>query len=102
MGMLLLSVKTLHSAKRAWTSETSDRQWESTRKQLFPFHSIRRPIYPLHSTDDSQWPRYMSRNVFAHSNTAIVCSNPTQGMDVYVCFCSVFMLSCVDSGLATC
>jgi hypothetical protein len=30
-----------------------------------------------------------------------VGSNPNQGMDVCVCVYSVFVLSCVDSGLAT-
>jgi hypothetical protein len=38
-------------------------------------------------------------NVFARSNTGIVGSNPARGMDV--CFHSVFVLSCVGSGLAT-
>jgi hypothetical protein len=37
-----------------------------------------------------------SRSVaFARSNTGIVGSNPTQGMDIYVCVYSVFVLSCV-------
>jgi hypothetical protein len=36
--------------------------------------------------------------VFARSNTEIVCSNPTQGMDVcIVCVYSVFMLFCVQA-----
>jgi hypothetical protein len=34
--------------------------------------------------------------VFARSNTAIVGSNPTQGMHVCVCVYSVFVLSCVQ------
>jgi hypothetical protein len=33
--------------------------------------------------------------VFARSETGIVRSNPTQGMDVGVCVYSVFVLSCV-------
>jgi hypothetical protein len=33
--------------------------------------------------------------VFARSNTGIVGSNPTQDMDVCMCFYSVFVLSCV-------
>jgi hypothetical protein len=33
---------------------------------------------------------------FARSNTGIVGSNPTWGMDVCVCVYSVFVLSCVD------
>jgi hypothetical protein len=37
--------------------------------------------------------------IFARSNTGIVGSNPTQGMDVCLVY-SVFMLSCVGSGLA--
>jgi hypothetical protein len=35
-------------------------------------------------------------NVFARSNTAIVGSNPTRGMDVCVCVYSVFVLFCVQ------
>jgi hypothetical protein len=38
-------------------------------------------------------------NVFARLNTGIVGSNPARGMDV--CVYSVFVLSCVSSGLAT-
>jgi hypothetical protein len=38
--------------------------------------------------------------VFARSNAGIVGSNPTQGW-MSVCVYSVFMLSCVGSGLAT-
>jgi hypothetical protein len=37
--------------------------------------------------------------VFARSNTGIVRSNPTQGMDV--CVYSVFVLSCAGSSIAT-
>jgi hypothetical protein len=37
--------------------------------------------------------------VFACSKTGVVVSNPTLGIDV--CFYSVFVLSCVRSGLAT-
>jgi hypothetical protein len=40
-----------------------------------------------------------ARTVFARSNAVIVGSNPTQGVDV--CVYSVFVLSCVGSGLAT-
>jgi hypothetical protein len=39
-------------------------------------------------------------NVFARLNTGIVGSNPARGMDVF-CVYSVFVLSCVGSGLAT-
>jgi hypothetical protein len=39
--------------------------------------------------------------VFAFSNTWIVGSNPTQGMDVCVCLFCVFVVLCVGSGLAT-
>jgi hypothetical protein len=45
--------------------------------------------------------RSKARNGFARSNTGIVGLNPNQHMDVYVCVCSVFVLSCVGSGLAT-
>jgi hypothetical protein len=37
--------------------------------------------------------------VAAHSNTWIVGSNPTRGMDI--CVFTVFVLSCVGDGLAT-
>jgi hypothetical protein len=40
-----------------------------------------------------------ARNLFTHSNTEIVGSNPTQGTDLSVS--SVPVLSCVGSGLAT-
>jgi hypothetical protein len=36
----------------------------------------------------------------ARSNAGIVGSNPTHGMDVCVCVYSLFVLSCVGSGLA--
>jgi hypothetical protein len=38
-------------------------------------------------------------NVFAHLNTGIMGLNPTQGMDICLRY-SVFVLSCVGSGLA--
>jgi hypothetical protein len=34
--------------------------------------------------------------VFANSNTGVVGSNPTRGMDVSVCVYSVFVLSCLQ------
>jgi hypothetical protein len=40
-----------------------------------------------------------ARNVFVRSDTGIVGSNPTRGMDV--CVYSVTVLSCAGSGLAT-
>jgi hypothetical protein len=43
--------------------------------------------------------RSKARTVFARSNAGIVGSNRNQGMDV--CVYSVFVLSCVGSGLAT-
>jgi hypothetical protein len=39
-----------------------------------------------------------ARTVFGSSNTGIVGSNPTRGMDVSAFFC--VMLSCVGRGLA--
>jgi hypothetical protein len=41
----------------------------------------------------SQWPRGLRHEL--SSNAGIMGSNPTQGMDVYMCVNSVFMLSCV-------
>jgi hypothetical protein len=49
----------------------------------------------------SHWTHGQSMTVFARSNTGIVGSNPTQGMDVYVplfCLCAVL---CGGSSLAT-
>jgi hypothetical protein len=43
--------------------------------------------------------RSKTRNVFAYLNSGIFGSNPARGIDMCVCF--VFVLSCVDSGLAT-
>jgi hypothetical protein len=37
-----------------------------------------------------------SRAVLTPSNSGIVGSNPTQGMDVFVCVYAVFVLSCVQ------
>jgi hypothetical protein len=39
--------------------------------------------------------------VFARSNTGIMGSNPTQGMDACVCVYSVCVVLCVGRGLAT-
>jgi hypothetical protein len=49
----------------------------------------------------SPWPRDLRHEPFDLSNAGIVGSNPTQGMDVCVCVYSVFVLSCVGSGLVT-
>jgi hypothetical protein len=38
--------------------------------------------------------RSKARTVFSPSNTGIVASNPTQGMDICVCVYSVFVLFC--------
>jgi hypothetical protein len=39
-----------------------------------------------------------ARFIYARSNTGVVVSNPTEGRDI--CIYSVFVLSCVGSGLA--
>jgi hypothetical protein len=39
--------------------------------------------------------RSKARSVFDHLNTSIVCSNPTEGMNV--CVYSVFSITCIDS-----
>jgi hypothetical protein len=46
--------------------------------------------------------RSNTRTVFARSNTGIVGSNATQGIDVYVRLFCVSCVLCVYSGLATC
>jgi hypothetical protein len=43
--------------------------------------------------------RFKAWNIFAHSNTGIVGSIPTRGMNV--CFHSAFVLHYVGSGLTT-
>jgi hypothetical protein len=47
----------------------------------------------------SVWIGPKAWNVFSRLNTGIVSSNPARGIDV--CVYSVFVLSCVGSGLAT-
>jgi hypothetical protein len=44
--------------------------------------------------------RSKARNIFAHSNTGMVLSNPTGGMVVCL-LSSMLKVSCVDNGLAT-
>jgi hypothetical protein len=46
--------------------------------------------------------RSKARNVFARSNTGIVDSNPTQGMDVFVRLFCVCVVLFVGNGIATC
>jgi hypothetical protein len=41
------------------------------------------------------------RTVFARSNTGIVGSNPTRGMDVCVRLICLYVVLCTGSGLAT-
>jgi hypothetical protein len=45
--------------------------------------------------------RSKARTVFARSNTVIVVSNPTRGMDVCVRLFPVSVVLCVGSGLAS-
>jgi hypothetical protein len=55
-----------------------------------------------HCVSRSQWPRCLRHEpLFAPSNTGIVGSNPTQGMDVCVRLFFVCVVLCVGSGLAT-
>jgi hypothetical protein len=44
---------------------------------------------------------HRGRAVFARSNTGIVGSNPTRGIDVYMHLFFVCVVLCVGSGLAT-
>jgi hypothetical protein len=46
--------------------------------------------------------RSKTRTVFARSNTGVVCSNPTRGMDVCVRLFPVYVVLCIGRGLATC
>jgi hypothetical protein len=56
----------------------------------------------LQNISRSQWPRGLRHElVFARSNTAVVGSIHTHGMNVHVCDYSVFMLSSVGSGPVT-
>jgi hypothetical protein len=45
--------------------------------------------------------RSKARNVFIHSNTPIIVSNPSRGMDVCIRLFCVCVVLCVGSGLAT-
>jgi hypothetical protein len=52
------------------------------------------------------WPitaiaRSKACTVFARSDAGIVCSNPTQGMDVCVRLFCICVVLCVGSGIAT-
>jgi hypothetical protein len=60
---------------------------------LVPLNKGMRPCNSLDTQCHSE--------LFAPSNTGIVGSNPTQGMDVYMCVYSVSVVLCVGSGLAT-
>jgi hypothetical protein len=74
--------------------------WNFSRKYAFPY------FHAHFTTVTSNLPitvaaRSKAWTVFARSNTGIVSSNRTQGMDVFiVCIYSVFVLSCVGRGLA--
>jgi hypothetical protein len=37
--------------------------------------------------------------VFARSNTGVVDSNSTRGMDIYICLFCVYVVLCIDVGL---
>jgi hypothetical protein len=53
-------------------------------------------------TGRSQWPPVLRHaTVFAHSNSGIMGSNPTQAMNVCVRLFCVCVVLCVGSGLAT-
>jgi hypothetical protein len=45
--------------------------------------------------------RSKARNVFPRTNTGIVGSNPIRETFMFLCVYSMFVLSCVGSGLAT-
>jgi hypothetical protein len=63
------------------------------------------PLQYMHVQDAhgrSRWPRGLKAwTVFARSNTGLVGSNPTQGIDVYVRLFCVCVVLCVGSGLGT-
>jgi hypothetical protein len=44
---------------------------------------------------------FLGRRLFARSNTGVVDSDPTRGMDVCVRLFCVYVVLCVGSGLAT-
>jgi hypothetical protein len=59
-------------------------------------------IFYVHKSPADQRGRNVwGKTVFGRSNTAIVDSNPTRGMDVCVRLFCVYVVLCVDSGLAT-
>jgi hypothetical protein len=55
-----------------------------------------------HFESRSQWPRGLRHELsLTRSNTGVIGSNPTQGMDVYVRLFSDCVVFCVGIGLAT-
>jgi hypothetical protein len=79
-----------------WIYYPSSRHVEYTRKEDVNWNFSRLlSLVPITAASRSKaW------TVFARSNTGIVSTNPTQGMDVCVLFFCVYIL-CVGSGLAT-
>jgi hypothetical protein len=63
---------------------------------------IGKNIVTYHSVSITMAARSKTWTVFASSNTGVVGSNPARGMGFSVCVYSVFVLSCIDSGLASC
>jgi hypothetical protein len=57
------------------------------------FSAVNRPITVAERSE--AW------TVFARSNTAILSSNPTRGMDVFGRLFCIYVVLCADSGLAT-
>jgi hypothetical protein len=45
--------------------------------------------------------RSKARNVFARFSTGVMGSNSSRGMNVFVCSFYVFVLCCIDRGIAT-
>jgi hypothetical protein len=86
---LLVSTVAVHQfVLSVVTSRLSDNKFSHRN-----FSSLMRPLLVIVAVRSKAW------TDFARSNAGIVASNPTQGMDI--CVYSVFVLSCVGSGLAT-
>jgi hypothetical protein len=85
--------------------------WVETYSEMFVrLRSLQGPhsatVWPVREELNFLWPvteavRSKERDTSDRSNTGIVSSNPTGGMNIYICISFVLVLSCVGSGLAT-
>jgi hypothetical protein len=65
------------------------------KEQVYVITNFFNLLQMFEAADHSVRAVYKASVVFARSNTGTVGSNPTQGMDICVCFYSVTVLFCV-------